>query len=363
MNDEQFTFLRSLVETVGPSGYEWDAQCVWRDRVAPVASHVWTDSLGNAFATLNPGGSPRIMIEAHIDQIGFIVTTIDENGFVYFKPIGHFDPATIVGSRVRFIGRSGPVDGVIGRIPVHLLDDDADTKAPLLKHLWIDIGARSRAEAEAHLAIGDAGAWYAGLQRLLGAHIAAPGLDDRAGAYVVAEAFRAIAAGNPHAEVMAVSSVQEEIGLRGAEVSAYTANADIGICAEVHWTSDHPHAPTTELGDVRVGSGPLLTRGANTNHAVFALLAAAAEAVGVPYQVRAEPEGTANDQNVMQLARAGMATGLVKVPTRYLHTASEIASTDDIDACVTLLTRFVLDLNGEIDLSPGATSMPRRSTM
>jgi tetrahedral aminopeptidase len=352
MHTDQFDFLRALVEATGPSGYEWDAQRVWRERVVEVAADTWTDSLGNAFATLNPGGSPRVMIEAHIDQIGFIVTYFDEQGFVYFKPIGHFDPATVVGTRVRLMGRHGPVEGAIGRMPVHLLEPEAQDKGPELKSLWIDVGASSRAEVEERLAVGDAGAWSAGMTRLLGSCIAAPGLDNRAGAYVIAEAFRALADAHPHAEVIAASSVQEEIGLRGAQVSAYTADAPIGICSEVHWTSDHPYAPVTELGEIRVGAGPLLTRGANTNHRVFERLAAAAQTVGTPYQVRAEPKGTSNDQNVMQIARGGMATGLVKVPTRYLHTTSEIVSTDDMDACVAVLTRFVLDLEPDFDPRP-----------
>ena len=228
MHTDQFDFLRALVEATGPSGYEWDAQRIWRERVADVAATTWTDSLGNAFATLNPGGSPRVMIEAHIDQIGFIVTYFDEQGFVYFKPIGHFDPSTVVGTRVRLMGRHGPVEGAIGRMPVHLLEAEAQSQAPELKNLWIDVGASSRAEVEERLSVGDAGAWSAGMTRLLGSCIAAPGLDNRAGAYVIAEAFRALAAAHPHAEVIAASSVQEEIGLRGAQVSAYTADARSG---------------------------------------------------------------------------------------------------------------------------------------
>lgn len=352
MNDDQFQFFKQLVETTGPSGYEAQAQKVWRDRVAAAAERVETDPLGNAFAILNPEGRPRIMLDAHVDEIGFIIKYIDENGFLYFGTIGGFDPSTLPAGRVRIMGRQGPVIGVLGRKAAHLIKEEERKKAPELKDMWIDIGVNNREEAEALIAIGDAGGRAAGMARLQGNIVAANSLDDRVGGYVMAEAFLALAKNPPVASVYAASAVQEEIGLRGARVAAYTTNADIGIALEVTWTTDHPQSSKTEYGDCSVGRGPVFLRGPNVNRHVFDRLVAAAEAEGVAYQVDVYAGGSPTDGNVMQMNRHGMAVGIVSVPTRYLHSASEVASLDDIDGAVTVLTRFVRDLEGPIDLTP-----------
>lgn len=351
VNEEQKGFLRRLVETTGPSGYEQGTQAVWRERVSGAAS-VRIDAMGNAIAALNEGGSPRVILEAHIDEIGFQVRYIDEDGFIWFAPIGGFDPSTLAGNPVRIIGREGPVVGVVGRKAAHLVTAEERNKAPELKSFWIDIGARDRADAERLLAIGDAGGRAVGLASLQGQVITANSLDDRAGSYVIAEAFRALAANAPQAAVFALSAVQEEIGLRGAGAGTYSINAPIGVAVDVTYTSDHPHSSKPEIGDIRVGGGPVLSRGANTNPRIFERLAAAARAEGIAYQVDADPVGAGTDQHAMQIARGAMATGLISIPTRYLHTASEVASLDDIDACVRLLTRFVADLPPNPELTP-----------
>ncbi|HZU14018.1 MAG TPA: M20/M25/M40 family metallo-hydrolase [Chloroflexota bacterium] len=351
MNEDQREFLRRLVETTGPSGYEERAQALWRERVAPVAP-VQIDAMGNAIATLNKDGSPRVIIEAHIDEIGFQVRYIDDDGFLWFSPIGGLDPVTLAGNPVRIMGKSGPVLGVIGRKAAHLVSDEERGKPPKLSSFWIDIGARDRAEAERLVAVGDAGGRAVGMASLQGQVITANSLDDRAGGYVIAEALRRLAAHPPQAAVIALSAVQEEIGLRGAEAGAYAINAPIGIAVDVTYTSDHPQAPKSEIGDIRVGAGPVLSRGANTNPRIFQRLVAAAGAEGISYQVDADPVGAGTDQHAMQIARGAMATGLISIPTRYLHTASEVASLEDIDACVRLLTRFVSDLTADADLIP-----------
>lgn len=352
MNDEQFAFFQQLVETTGPSGYEAETQRVWRDRVSDAAAEISTDALGNCFAVLNPGARPSVMLDAHIDEIGFLIKYIDDDGFLYFGTIGGFDPSTLAGNRVRIIGKSGPVPGAIGRKPAHLLTEDERKKSPEVKNMWIDIGAKDRADAETMVQVGDAGGRAHGMERLHGNLVASSSLDDRIGGYVMAETFRALAGRNVQAAVHAASSTQEEIGLRGARVSAYTTAADIGIAVEVTWTSDHPQSSKSELGDIRVGAGPALFRGPNVNPRVFDRLVAAAEAEDLPYQLDVYASGSPTDGNVMQMSRGGMAVGIVSVPTRYLHTASEVASLDDIDAAVALLTRFTADLHGGVDLRP-----------
>lgn len=352
MNDDQFAFLKRLVETTGPSGYEQQIQQVWRERVQQAAASITTDAMGNVTAILNPSGKRRVMIEAHIDEIGFIIKYIDDDGFLYFSPIGGFDPATLPGNRVRIMGKNGPVLGVLGRKPAHLLGEEDRKRPPELKNMWIDIGAANRQEAESLVGIGDAGGRQYGLERMHGNFLVANSMDDRVGAYIVAEAFRALAQSNPKVCVVAVSAVQEEIGLRGAVPAAYGANAEIGIACDVTWTSDHPQAPKIELGDIRVGAGAVLERGAANNPKVVDRLVAAANAAGVKYQMTADPRGNGTDEYVMQLSRAGMATGLISIPTRYLHTASEVLSTDDVDACVAVMTRFVQDLDDNVDVTP-----------
>ncbi|MGI8967966.1 MAG: M20/M25/M40 family metallo-hydrolase [Chloroflexota bacterium] len=352
MNDDQFAFFQRLVETTGPSGYETNTQRVWRDRIEGAAQQLESDALGNAIAILNPTGRPRVMIDAHIDEIGFIVKYIDDNGFIYFNTIGGFDPSTLAGNRVRIMGKTGPVMGVLGRKPIHLIEPDERKKAPELKSMWIDIGASGRTQAEELVGIGDAGGRAAGMTRLQNNIVASNSLDDRVGGYVMAEAFNALAQAAPAAAVYAASSVQEEIGLRGAHVTSYDTDAEIGIALEVTWTSDHPQATKTELGDSQVASGPVIFRGANINPRVAELLMKAADDEGVPYQVDIYAGGSPTDANAMQMSRKGMAVGIMSVPTRYLHTASEVASLDDIDAAVQVLTRFVRDLTPEVNLIP-----------
>lgn len=352
MNDEQFAFFKRLVDTVGPSGYEQAAQRVWREQVQSVADEVRVDSLGNAVASLNSSGHPRVMLDAHIDQIGFAVRYIDENGYLFFAPIGGFDPSTLAGNRVVIQGKHGPVPGVIGRKPIHLIDPDERKKMPELKNMWIDVGAGSKDEAESLLSIGDGGGRHAGVQRLHGNIVTGAGLDDRVASYMLVEIMRNLAAARPTAAVFAASSVQEEVGLRGAQVSAFDVNADIGIALEVTWTTDHPQSSKSELGDVEVGAGPVIFRGTNTNPRVFERLVEAARAENVDFQVDVYARGSPTDANVMQTSRGGMAAGIVSVPTRYLHTASEVLSTDDVDRGIKVITRFIQDLPQNVDLTP-----------
>jgi len=352
MNEDQFAFFKRLVETTGPSGYEEQTQQVWRDRVQSAADTVTTDVLGSCTAMVNPSGRPRVMLDGHIDEIGFLIKHIDDNGFIYFNTIGGFDPSTLPGNRVRFIGKQGPVLGVIGRKPTHLIEPDERKKMPEIKSMWIDIGAGSREEAETLLSIGDAGGRAHNMERLHRNLVTSKTMDNRVGCYIVAETLRELAASRPKCAVYGVSSVQEEIGLRGAQVSAYASEADIGVALEVTWTSDHPLSSKTELGDIKLGNGPVIVRGANGNPRIFERLVQAARDSGTPYQVDALASGTPTDQNIMQRTRAGMATGLMSVPTRYIHTASETLSTDDVDAAVTILTRFVRDIDDSINLIP-----------
>jgi tetrahedral aminopeptidase len=351
MNDEQLAFLTRLVETTGPSGYEEHAQQVWRERVESAAMDVATDSMGNAVAVLNSSGAPRILLDAHIDEIGFLISDIDEDGFLYFSPIGGFDGETLVGNRVRILASGGPVLGVIGRPWARRLLEES--KRPLtLRELWIDIGATSREEAESLVRVGDAGGRAAGLARLHGNRLVANSFDDRVGVYVVAEVLRVLSHETLVPAVIGASVVQEEIGLRGATVAAYGTQADIGIAVDISPALDKPGVHTPENLRGIVGEGPILGRGPVNNPRLFDMLEAAARAEGVRYQVQAVPSTHGTDTLAMQVSRTGMATALISIATRYAHTASEIVSIDDVDGCVTILTRFIRDLPRDVDLAP-----------
>lgn len=352
MQQDSFDFLKRLVDTPGPSGYEQRVQRVFRDRVAAYSADVRTDVLGNVYATVNPGGSPRIMLAGHADEIGFQVRYISDDGMLYFGSIGGHDPIVTVGQRVTLHTASGPILGVLGRKAIHLLDQDERGKTPRLDDLWIDIGAKDKADAESVVAIGDCVTYEHELKRLRGDLCVARSFDDKMGVFVVAEALRLISAMPLKAAVIGVSTVQEEVGLRGARTSAYGADPNIGIATDVGHSTDYPGGDKKRVGDMRLGSGPQIARGANINPVVFDLLVKAAKELSITYQVEAAPGGTGTDANALQLSRAGVATGLIGVPLRYMHTPNEIMSLDDIENAARLMAGFCERVTPEIDWTP-----------
>ena len=352
MQQDSFDFLKRLVDTPGPSGYEQPVQRVFRERVTAYASDVRTDVMGNVFATVNPDGSPRIMLAGHADEIGFQVRYISEEGMLYFGSIGGHDAVVTVGQRVTIHTASGPIPGVLGRTAIHLLDADDRKKTPKLDDLWIDIGAKDKEDAESVVAIGDCVTYAHELQRLRGNLCVARSFDDKMGVFVVAEALRLLAEKSISAEVIGVSSVQEEVGLRGATTSAYGADPYIGIATDVGHATDYPTGDKKKVGDIRLGRGPKITRGPNINPVVFEMLVSTAKEIEIPYQVVAAPGGTGTDANVIQLNRAGVATGLISVPLRYMHTPNEIMDLDDIENAAKLMAGFCERVTNEIDWTP-----------
>ncbi len=352
MQQDSFDFLKRLVDTPGPSGYEQRVQRVFRDRVAAYAADVRTDVLGNVYATVNPGGAPRIMLAGHADEIGFQVRYISDEGMLYFGSIGGHDAIVTVGQRVTVHTANGPVTGVLGRTAIHLLDDEERKKTPKLDDLWIDIGAKDKAEAESVVAIGDCVTYQHELQRLRGELCVARSFDDKMGVFVVAEALRLLAGTPLKAAVTGVSTVQEEVGLRGARTSAYDINPQIGIATDVGHATDYPGGDKKKVGDIKLGSGPQIARGANINPVVFDLLVKTAKELEIPYQIEAAPGGTGTDANVIQLSRAGVAAGLISVPLRYMHTPNEIISLNDIESAARLMAGFCQRVTAEIDWTP-----------
>lgn len=352
MRAESLAFLKAIVNAPSPSGYEQRAAEVYRAYTREFADRVYTDVMGNTIAVLNENGTPRVMFAGHMDEIGFIVKYISEEGFLYFGPIGGHDPIIPVGQRVLVHTKHGSIPGVIGRKPIHLLDDEDRKKVPQLHELWIDIGAKDKADAESVVRIGDPVTIAVEFQELRNGFATARGFDNKMGAFIVAEALRLLSEDRPKAAVFAVATVQEEIGLRGARTSAYSIDAPIGIAVDVTHASDYPTIDKRRVGDVRPGKGPVIWRGANINPRVFELLVEAAEAEGIPYQLEAAGGGTGTDANVMQLNKAGMATGLVSVPLRYMHTPCELLALEDVENAARLLAAFTKRLSSDTDFTP-----------
>jgi endoglucanase len=340
MRDESWQFLSELVAAPSPSGYEQPAQRLFRSYIEPFCT-VSTDVIGNVYGAIAPGGDdrPRVMVVGHSDEIGLQVKYLDDKGFIWFGAIGGVDPHLTPGLRVVIHTSRGAVPGVIGRKPIHLIEAKERDSVVKLEAQYIDIGAADRKEVEALVRVGDPVTFDVGLARLQGDRVTARGFDDKAGSFVVAEVLRQVAAlSQPLAvDLFGVSSVQEEIGLRGGTTSSYTVRPDIGICVEVDFATDQPDVDRKYNGDVAVGKGPILPRGANINPALFELLETTAREEDIPVQFTGIPRATGTDANVMQISRGGVATALVKIPLRYMHSPVEVLSLGDLDHAIRLI--------------------------
>lgn len=347
-------FLKRLMSTISPSGYEDEASRVWREEAATFADEVTVDYHGNTLAVVNPGGHPRIMLAGHIDEIGFQITYIDDKGFLYFRPIGGWDRTVLPGQRVWIRTRDGVITGVIGKKPIHLMRQEEREKVPKFEDLWIDIGAKDKEEAEELVQIGDPAVLAYGFEELRNGLLAARGFDDRIGAFVVLETLRAVKELQPQVAVYAVATVQEEIGLRGARTSAYRIAPQVGIAVDVTFATDHPkmEGERQGIGDIRLGGGPVIARGPNISPVVYRLLTETARELEIPYQIEGIPGGTGTDANVIQLTREGVATGLVSVPNRYMHSPCEMVSVEDLENIVKLLAHTVARVTPQTDLTP-----------
>jgi endoglucanase len=352
MERDSFEFLRALVETGGPSGYEQPVQALYRRQAEEYGAEVEIDVLGNAIAVLNRGGSPRVMLAGHADEIGFLVRYIDEDGYLYFAPVGGWDAEITLGQRVMIFTASGPVPGVIGKRAIHLMDEEDRNKKSELHRLWIDIGVSGRDEALKQVSIGDPVTLSVPLVRLQGDLAAAKSFDNRMAVWICAEVLRLLKGRPVSAGVYSVSTVQEEIGLRGAKTASFGISPQVGIALDVCHATDYPEADKRKVGEIRVGHGPVVARGANINPRVFELLVRTAREEQIPVQIEAAGAGTGTDANAMQINQAGMATGLVSVALRYMHTPCELLSLTDLENAARLCAGFIQRLRPEQQWTP-----------
>ncbi|MCS7014905.1 MAG: M42 family metallopeptidase [Gemmatales bacterium] len=345
-------FLEQLLRTPSPSGYERPVQELVRQWASRYADAVTTDRHGNVIAVRNPNGQPRIMLAGHCDQIGLLVQYIDERGFLYLQPIGGWDMQILLGQAFTVWTANGPIPGVLSRKAPHLLTPEERKKVPEFHEVWLDIGVASREEAQQLVQLGDPVTIALELRPLRNGLLAAPGLDDKVGVWVVMETLRRLADEDVAAAIFCVSTVQEEIGLRGATTSSYGIHPTVGIAVDVTHATDTPGNERRQIGDVALGKGPVLVRGPNVNPRVLERLEAAARSLSIPVQYRAHPRPTGTDANVIQLSREGVATGLIGIPNRYMHSPVEMVSLDDLDAASALLTAFCRSIAPNQDWTP-----------
>lgn len=348
-------FLERLLNAAGPSGFEVAPARVWRQEAEGFSDEVVTDVSGNSIAVVNKGGSPRVMLAGHIDEIGLQVTYVNDDGYLFFDEIGGWDSQVLVGQRVQVLGSQGQVPGVIGKKPIHLLKKSEQEKATKVRDLWVDLGASSEEEvSELGIRVGDPMVLDAGMVRLAGDRIASRAVDNRIGAYVVLEALRLLSVDPPSAAAYAVATVQEEIAYSGggARASAFALEPDVALVVDVTFSTDVPDIEKKELGDHAIGGGPVLSRGSANHPVVFDRLVDAAEAEEIPFTIQAAPRSTRTDADGIHLVRMGVPTGLVSVPNRYMHSPNELVSLGDLEKAARLLASFIRRLEADSDFRP-----------
>jgi putative aminopeptidase FrvX len=340
--------LRTLLTAPGPSGYETAAAAAWRDAAAEFAE-VTVDDLGSSVARVKgTAGGPLLAIVGHIDEIGVHVTHIDDDGFLRFGGVGGWDPIILVGQRVELLTREGPLPGVIGKKPIHLMKDEDRKRVPELKDLHIDVGATNGDDARARVRIGDVAVIAGEPVELAGGHVVSRALDNRIGCYVALEAARLVAAaGGAPGDVAAVAAVQEEITFAGSRTTAFSLDPDVAIAVDVTFATDQPGVELGELTKHPLGSGPSIMRGSTIHPRVFELLHETAEAEGIPFTVASSARYTGTDADAIHLTRAGIPTALVSVPLRYMHSPVEMARIDDVESTARLIAAFAQRLSAE----------------
>jgi len=348
--------LLDLLAARGPSGYETAPAAVWRDAAKGFAE-VSTDVLGTPLARVAPkhdAKSPpqRLLVIGHIDEIGLIVTHIDDQGYLWFGSVGGWDAQILVGQRVALDTREGPVTGVVGKKPIHLLRDEDRKKVAEIRDLHIDIGARDVSSARERVRVGDVAVIDADPVELPNGRLASRALDNRLGSFVALEAARLVAeAGGSEWEMTAVAVAQEEITFGGSRTSAYSLEPDAAIVVDVTHATDAPGIEVKELGKHELGSGPVLSRGATLHPGLFELLYETAERERIPFTVEATARATGTDADAVHVSRAGVPTALISIPIRYMHSPVELVQLDDVHACVRLIAAAALSLDGEATFS------------
>jgi len=332
--------LRALLTAPGPSGHEEEPARIWREAASAFAE-VTSDTVGTSFARVRAAeGAPTLAIVGHIDEIGIAITNIEESGLLSFTTIGGISPEMLMGQRFELLTSAGRVTGAVSRKRIQP-EQIRDRPRVEMTDLHLDIGAKDREDAEKLVRVGDAGVWNGAPVELPNGRLLSHALDNRLGAYIALESARRIAeAGETKVDVVAVAAVQEEIGLYGARVAAYGLDPDVAIAIDVTPATDYPGGDARRAGKIELGMGAMIARGPTMNKQVVDLLTKAAEEEGIPHAYEVYSRTTSTDADEIHLTRAGIPTGLVSIPTRYLHSPNELCDLEDVEAIVRLIAAF-----------------------
>jgi tetrahedral aminopeptidase len=342
MQTESKNFLFKLLSTPSPTGYEQRIQRVVSKHMQPYADLIESDLHGNLIIAVNTKAKRKLMLAGHCDQIGFMVKHLSDDGFIYVAALGGVDAGVLYGAAVTIHAKGGPIAGVIGRKPIHLQKGDERTKIESdLEKIWIDVGAASKKELQKLIEVGDPVTFEMGVTELMNGHIVSPGMDDRVGLFVAMETLRLCARGKLEVGLYAVSTVQEEVGLRGATTAAFGIAPEVGIAIDVAHASDNPGNEGKQQIPCKLGAGPVIYRGPNVNPVVEKRLVAAAKKAKLPYQLSPSAVLLGTDARAIQVTRAGVATGGIGIPNRYMHTQVEQCHLKDIENTTRLLAEFV----------------------
>lgn len=354
---ESIKFLEDFLKASGPSGFEFEQAAVFRKYLSKYTKDIEVDNLGNSIVRLNPKAKFQVMLAGHYDEIGFQVVNIMDEGLLSFRTVGGIDPLTVPGIEVEIITAKGRIPGVIGRKPIHLQTPEERTKVPEVKRMWIDIGATSKKEAEKLVSVGDPVAFRANFRMLSKHRVMSKGLDDKIGAFVIAEALRIVAQSGKLSKdvgVACVGTVQEELGLRGATAGAFGVNPNVGIAVDVGFATEVPGISADEYGVLAMGKGPGLTRNADNNPPLLTRIMNLGDKKKIPYQLETGHRSTGGtDTATIQLSRGGVATALFSIPNRYMHTPVEICDLRDAENAAKLIAETILSFKGNETFRPG----------
>lgn len=346
MREQSLNFLKTLLNTPSPVGHETRGQRVWMDYAGQFADETFSDAYGNCVAVLNKGGSPRLMLAGHADEIAMAVNYINEEGYIYVRKMGGVDPAITKAQRVVIHSKNGPVKGVVGNVAPHLMKEEKDGKAPKIQDLFIDIGAADRKEAQGLVNIGDPITLVDEFDMLRGDLAVCRAFDNRVGTFAVAETLRLLKASGAklNAEICAVSNVQEEVGLFGARQIAYSLKPDVALVVDVTHATDYPTVNKAQHGDIRVGEGPTVTHGGCNHPEVVARIEQIARTKKIPLQHEAMSSTSGTDTDVIFWTRGGIPSALISLPNRYMHSPVEVVSLADLEKIPEILAAFAVSL-------------------
>ncbi len=344
MRKESMEFLKELLTTPSPSGYETENQKIWCKYARKYADQVHTDAYGNAVAVLNPGGSPKIMLDGHVDEIGLMVKHIDDKGFIYFQRIGGVDPALVRGKRVSIHTAKGVVRGVIGATAIHLGEKGKEPKVPKMHELFIDIGASDAKAAKKRVSVGDPVTFVDDFEMLDKNIAVARAFDNRAGTWAVIEALRIAKASKPKAAIYACSSIQEETGLNGAQMQVINVKPDVAIAVDVTHATDTPGIDVKQHGEVKLGDGPTISLGRENHPVLTARLRKIAKTKKIPLQIETFSLTGGTDAYAIWNKNGGVPAAIVGMPNRYMHSTVEMLDLRDLQKTADLLAAFCVDV-------------------